>query len=169
MNDTLGGYYFENAQGDILSKGAETNVKLTYKDFKLFVNYALIDATLNYLPGNPQKPLTARHNIGAVLMYESEKWRIGYEAYYKGSQYLSDGSLSNDFVTMGLMVMRSFEWGSVFVNFENFTDRRQSRFSPVVLPPTNNPTFPDVYAPTDGIIISGGLLIRPFGNGEDED
>ena len=157
-------FQFENASGAILSRGAETNIKFTYEDFRWFLNYAFIDTRLNYLPGNPQKPLTARHNAGSVLMYESEKWRIGYETYYTGKQLLSNGMETTDFFTMGLLAMRNFKWGSTFVNFENFTDRRQSRFSPLVLPPHENPTFPEIYAPTDGFIFSVGVILKPFGN-----
>jgi outer membrane receptor for ferrienterochelin and colicins len=169
LNTSNNGYLqFENANGDILSKGAETNIKFTYKDFRWIVNYAFIEATLNYLPNNPQKPLTPKHNIGSVLMYESDKWRIGYEAYYIGEQTLSNGNKTDDFITMGLMVMRNFKWGSVFTNFENFTDVRQSKFSPEVLGTINNPIFPEIYAPTDGIVISLGILIKPFGNEDDD-
>ncbi|WP_411767819.1 TonB-dependent receptor [Winogradskyella sp. A3E31] len=169
LNSTDNGLFqFENATDEIFSRGAETNIKYTYKDFRWFLNYAYIDTKLNYLPGNPQKPLTARHNAGSVLMYESDKWRIGYETFYTGKQFLSNGTKTTDFVTMGLLVMRNFKLGSVFVNFENFTDRRQSRFSPLVLPPHENPVFPEIYAPTDGFIFSVGLIIKPFGN-EDHD
>lgn len=169
LNSTDNGFFaFENANDEILSKGAETNIKFTYKDFRWFLNYALIDTKLNYLSGNPQKPLTAKHNAGSVLMYESEKWRIGYETYYTGKQFLSNGTETTDFVTMGLLAMRNFNFGSVFINFENFTDRRQSRFSPLVLPPHENPEFPEIYAPTDGFIFSVGIIIKPFGN-EDHD
>ena len=151
LNSTNNGLFaFENATDEIISKGAETNIKFTYKDFRWFLNYALIDTKLNYLAGNPQKPLTAKHNTGSVLMYESEKWRIGYETFYTGKQFLSNGTETTDFVTMGFVAMRNFKWGTTFVNFENFTDRRQSRFSPLVLPPHDNPVFPEIYAPTDG-------------------
>jgi len=169
LNSTNNGLFaFENATDEILSKGAETNIKFTYKDFRWFLNYAFIDTKLNYLDGNPQKPLTAKHNAGSVLMYESEKWRIGYETFYTGKQFLSNGTETTDFVTMGLLLMRNFKFGSAFVNFENFTDRRQSRFSPLVLPPHENPEFPEIYAPTDGFIFSVGIIIKPFGN-EDHD
>jgi iron complex outermembrane receptor protein len=169
LNNTTNGYLqFENSNGNILSKGAETNIKFTYKDFRWVINYAFIEATLNYLPNNPQKPLTPKHNIGSVLMYESEQWRVGYEAYYIGEQTLSNGTKTNDFVTMGLMVVRNFEWGSVFTNFENFTDVRQSKFTPEVLGTISNPIFPEIYAPTDGIVISLGIIIKPFG-GEHHD
>ena len=167
LNSTNNGLFaFENATDEILSKGAETNIKFTYKDFRWFLNYALIDTKLNYLARNPQKPLTAKHNAGSVLMYESDKWRIGYETFYTGKQFLSNGTETTDFVTMGLLLMRNFKFGSAFVNFENFTDRRQSRFSPLVLPPHENPEFPEIYAPTDGFIFSVGIIIKPFGNEE---
>ena len=130
LNSTNNGLFtFENATDEILSKGLETNIKFTYKDFRWFLNYALIDTKLNYLAGNPQKPLTAKHNAGSVLMYESEKWRIGYETFYTGKQFLSNGTETTDFVTMGFVAMRNFKWGTIFTNYENFTDRRHSRFS----------------------------------------
>ncbi|MGE5942791.1 MAG: TonB-dependent receptor [Flavobacteriales bacterium] len=165
LNSTDNGLFqFENATDEILSKGAETNIKFTYRDFRWFLNYAFIDTRLNYLAGNPQKPLTAKHNAGSVLMYESDKWRIGYDTFYTGKQLLSNGRETTDFVTMGLLIIRNFKHLSAFVNFENFTDRRQSRFSPLVLPPHGNPEFPEIYAPTDGFIFSIGLIIKPFGN-----
>jgi outer membrane receptor for ferrienterochelin and colicins len=106
LNSTNNGLFaFENATDEILSKGAETNIKFTYKDFRWFLNYALIDTKLNYLAGNPQKPLTAKHNAGSVLMYESDKWRIGYETFYTGKQFLSNGTETTDFVTMGLLLI----------------------------------------------------------------
>jgi len=162
-------FLFENANGLVESKGAETNIKFKWGDFRWFINYALIDARLSYLPNNPVKPLTAKHNAGSVFMLETEKWRIGYEVYYTGTQFLSNGQQTNDFFTMGLMTVRNFEWGSVFANFENFTDRRQSRFGPMVNNAGAVPEFAEIYAPTDGIIISFGLIFKPFGAGDDDD
>ncbi|WP_438961198.1 TonB-dependent receptor [Nonlabens sp.] len=158
--------YF-NAPDITLSRGAETNMKFSYKDFKLFLNYAFIDTRLNFLEGNPQKPLTARHNAGAVLMYETEDWRIGYESYYTGEQLLFNGTETTDFITMGLLVMKNFEWGHLYANFENFTDRRQSRFSPTLAVYNGVPTFNEIYAPTDGFILSLGVIWKPFGNHEE--
>ena len=44
LNSTDNGLFqFENATDEIFSKGAETNIKFTYKDFRWFLNYALID------------------------------------------------------------------------------------------------------------------------------
>jgi iron complex outermembrane receptor protein len=166
LNSSNTNFKFENAPEIILSKGAETNIKFNYKDFKWFLNYAFIDARLHYLAGNPQKPLTPRHNAGSVIMYENETWRMGFETYYTGRQLLSNGTKTTDFTTMGFLLMRNFKWGALFGNFENFTDRRQSRFSPLVYPTHDNPSFPEIYAPTDGFIFSLGIIIKPFGNKE---
>ncbi len=163
-------YSYQNADDITLSRGAETNMKFTYKDFKWFLNYAFIDTQLNFLDGNPQKPLTARHNAGTVLMYENEEWRIGYEAYYTGNQLLSNGFETTDYVTMGLLVMKNFKWGHLFTNFENFTDRRQSRFTPTLNVNSNGiPSFNEIYAPTDGFIFSIGVILKPFGTMEHHD
>ncbi|MEM6515144.1 MAG: TonB-dependent receptor [Bacteroidota bacterium] len=162
-------FEFSNAPKAIQSIGSETNIKLSYKDFRWFINYALIDTRLNYLPNNPQKPLTPKHNAGTVLMYESENWRIGYEVYYTGKQFLSTGEQTADFVTMGLLAQRHFKWGSPYINFENFTDRRQSRYSPEVTGSHQNPTFEEIYAPTDGFVLTVGVMIKPFGREEDDD
>lgn len=158
-----GQYSFDNAPDNIQSLGSETNLKLSLNDFRWFLNYAFIDTRLNYLPGSPQKPLTPKHNAGTVLMYENEKWRIGYEMYYTGRQYLSSGAETRDYLLLGLLLQRHFDWGSPYINFENFTDRRQSRFSPEVAGTVRNPIFQEIYAPTDGFVFSVGILIKPLG------
>lgn len=156
-------YTFINASNEIQSIGLETNIKFSYKDFRWFVNYAFINTKLNYLAGNPQKPLTPKHNAATVLMFENEEWRIGYEAYYTGRQFLSNNSETTDFITMGLLIQKHFKWGSPYVNFENFTDRRQNRFSPEVTGTVQNPIFQELYAPTDGFVFTVGIHIKPFG------
>ena len=156
-------FQFVNAPKNVQSLGMETNVKFSFRDFRWFINYAYIDTRLKYLTGSPQKPLTAKHNAGTVLMYENDKWRIGYEAYYTGSQFLTDGTETSDFITMGLMIQKHFNWGSPYINFENFTDRRQNRFSPEVLGTVQNPIFQEIYAPTDGFVFTIGVHLKPFG------
>jgi len=72
-NSQQNNFFYENADGNILSSGFETNVKLTYADFKLYLNYAFINTELKYDNINNQKPLTPKHNAGFVLMYEIEE------------------------------------------------------------------------------------------------
>lgn len=156
-----GDYFFENADGNILSSGFETNIKLAYDDLKFYFNYAFINAELKYDNINNQKPLTPKHNVGLVLMYEpQEKWSIGYELYYTGNQFDELYLTKPDYWMMGFMVMRNFERLSVFINFENFTNVIQTKYEPLVLPPVNNPTFPDIWAPADGFVFNGGIKIN---------
>ena len=157
-NSSQNGYFYENADGDILSTGFETNVKLTYGDFKLYVNYAFTCTQLLYDNLNNQKPLTPKHNAGFVLYYEVEdKWSAGYELYYTGSQFDELYDRKPEFWVMGIMIMRHFKKLAIFINFENFTNVIQTNYEPLVLPPYNNPSFPDIWAPADGFVFNGGL------------
>ncbi len=155
-----GSNYFESADGNILSSGIETNIKLSYNDFKLYMNYTFINAELKYDNINNQKPLTPKHNLGLALMYEiEEKWSAGYELYYTGTQFDNAYNQKPDYWMMGFMLMRTFEKFSVFINFENFTNTHQSQFGPLVIPPYNNPTFSNIWAPTDGFVFNAGIKI----------
>ena len=154
---------FVNADGNTNSKGLETNVKFSFRNFKLYLQYAFIDAQLDYNEISRQKPITPRHNAGGVLMYESEKWRLGYEIYFMGDQVLTDFTKVNDFVTMGFLAARQLGRFSVFLNFENFTDTRLSNYQNTVLPPLTSPTFPEIWAPTDGFIFHRRSQVDNFG------
>lgn len=150
-------YEFVNATNTLNSYGTETNLKFKYKDFVLFTNYAYNNVELN----NTQKALTPKHSIGSVLMYEvHDKWRIGYEAYYKSSQLRNNLTTTPNYWTMGFMAMRTFGKISLYANFENFTDTKQQNYQSMVTPPHNNPTFTDIWAPTDGFIFNTGILIK---------
>ncbi len=154
-------FFYENADGPVSSQGIETNIKLGYGDFKLFANYALIDTRLKYDNMNQQKPLTPKHNLGSVLMYElEEKWRIGYEAYYTGRQLRNDRTETDDYWTMGFMVMHKINDLSLYINFENFSDTRQHRLENFQVDTHFKPDFPEIWAPTDGRIINAGFILE---------
>ncbi|MGB3463857.1 MAG: TonB-dependent receptor, partial [Cyclobacteriaceae bacterium] len=156
-----GQFFYDNADGLVVSRGLETNLKVTYKDFKFFANYALIDTRLKYENADEQKPLTPKHNLGSVLVYEEEgKWRIGLEAYYTGRQFKSDRTQTDDFWLVGLMVMRKIGKVSLYVNFENFTDTRQHRLEDFAIETYIKPNFPEFWAPTDGRIINAGFILE---------
>jgi outer membrane receptor for ferrienterochelin and colicins len=155
------GYHFESADGNIISSGFETNMKLTLGYIKLYANYAYVHTELKYDNINNQKPLTPKHNAGFVLMYEvEENWTAGYELYYTGSQFDESYNAKPGFWIMGFMAMKYFKHLSLFINFENFTNFIQSDFEPLVLPPYDNPTFPDLWSPTDGFVFNAGFKLN---------
>ncbi|WP_031527425.1 TonB-dependent receptor [Dyadobacter crusticola] len=150
-----------NADGFVDTKGTETNLKLGYGDFKLFIGYTFTDAKLHEQGAKRVNPLTAKHRLNNVLMYEVEdKWKIGLEAYYYSKQTLNDGSVGRSYWITGFMAERLWEKFSLFINFENFTDTRQTRFGSIYNGNITNPVFKDIYAPLDGFVINGGIKLR---------
>lgn len=147
--------------GNIKTKGMETNLKLTYADFKLFVGYTFADVDQQASSIVNAYPLVSRHRLNNVLMYEVEdKWKIGAEAYYFSKQQLNDGATGKSYWTGGLMAEKLWERFSIFVNFENFTDTRQTKFDSIYTGSISSPIFRDIYAPVDGFVINGGIKFK---------
>jgi outer membrane receptor for ferrienterochelin and colicins len=152
---------FVNAGGRIDTKGIETNLRFTWQDFKLFLGYTYADVNSHYNNTKSWFPLTARHRLNNVLMYEQEgKLKIGLEAYYFSPQKLSDGATGRSYWICGLMTEKLWEHFSLFVNFENMLDTRQTRFDTIYTGTIDNPVFRDIYAPVDGFVVNGGIKIR---------
>ena len=151
---------FENANGNIESKGFETNIKLRYNDVSAYIGYTFIVAARNFNNVSTENPLTAKHRINANLMYElNEKLRIAYEVFYVGQQYLTNAEKVRDYLVMGVSGEYKFKHFSIFLNLENFLDSRQSRWENLYSGTTQKPQFREVYTPTDGIIFNGGFKI----------
>jgi outer membrane receptor for ferrienterochelin and colicins len=152
---------FTNANGYLDTKGMETNLKITYGDFKLFIGYTLAYVNTHFNNVKTVLPLTARHRLNNVLMYEvEEKWKLGLEAYYTSSQVLNDSSTGKPYWVTGFMAEKLWTKFSIFINFENFTDTRQTRFDTIYTGTIDNPVFRDIYAPVDGFVINGGIKLR---------
>lgn len=156
-----GNLQYLQPNGDMNTKGMETNVKLTYSNFKLFLGYTLADVTQHTGNTITNYPLVSRNRLNNILVYEIEdKLKIGAEAYYFSPQRLNDGTTGKGYWTAGLMAEKIWERFSLFVNFENITDTRQTRFDTIYTGSITNPTFRDIYAPLDGFIVNGGIKFK---------
>ena len=154
-NDTLD---YENTKGNISSKGLETNIKFRDGNFSIYFGYTFIDAMRNYNNTKSENPLTARSRLYFTPMYEIEnKIRIGYEVFYVSPQTLTTGEKVHDYWLMGISGERFYKHYSLFVNFENMLDSRQSRWQPMYTGSIQNPHFGEIWAPTDGFIFNGGI------------
>lgn len=110
-------------------------------------------------------PLTPRHSAGVVAMWEREDaGRIGVEWYYTGRQRLEAdayGTYSRPYAVVGLLAEKPFGRYRLFINGENLTDVRQTRwtriFRPAVAP--DGRVAVDVWAPLEGRNINGGVRI----------
>ncbi|WP_114936726.1 TonB-dependent receptor [Mucilaginibacter endophyticus] len=156
-----GNLQYQQPPGDLNTKGMETNVKLTYDEFKLFIGYTFADVTQHTGDKIINYPLVSRHRINNVLVYEIEdQLKLGAEAYYFSPQHLSDGSVGRGYWTAGFMAEKMWKRFSLFINFENLTDTRQTKFGSIYTGSITNPTFKDIYAPLDGFVVNGGIKLK---------
>jgi iron complex outermembrane receptor protein/outer membrane receptor for ferrienterochelin and colicins len=160
--DNFGNLSFANAGRPVISSGFETNLKLIYKeDLKLFVGYTFTNAHAKYLTGNQFLRLLPKNKLNLTVMYEKEdNFKLGLEGYLTGNQYLSNGYKTPSFWEFGFMAQKTFRKISVFINFENFTDQRQSKYKRVVNPPHSNPSFDQIWNHTEGFVTNGGVKIK---------
>jgi iron complex outermembrane receptor protein len=137
-------------------------MKWEYKDFKLFLGYTFSDVSQTIQQIKTPFPLVAKHRLNNVLMYEKhENFRFGLEAYYFSPQVLNDGATGQSYWIFGFMTEKNLgERFSVFLNFENFLDARQTRFDTIYSGTLADPVFRDIYAPVDGFVINGGFKLR---------
>ena len=154
-------YKMQNIGGHIDTRGWETNIKLGWYDFHYYFGYTYTYTRVEENGIHTESPLTPRHRLNNVLMYEKEdSWKVGLEAYYYSPQLLSDGLQGKSYWLCGLLVEKMWEHFSVYVNFENFTDSRQTRFDSIYTGARSNPIWRDIYAPLDGFVASAGIKIR---------
>jgi iron complex outermembrane receptor protein len=127
----------------------------------LFLGYTLTNAYLHEGNSKTENYLTSRHRLNSVLLYEvEEKWKVGLEAYHFSTQKLSDGATGKPYWITGFMVEKLWEKFSLYINFENFTDSRQTRFDTIYTGTIDHPQFRDIYAPLDGFVMNGGVKLR---------
>jgi iron complex outermembrane receptor protein len=110
-------------------------------------------------------PLTPRHSAGVVAMAESENaGRTGVEVYLTGRQRLDVNPYrgqSEPYVIVGVLAERRFGRIRLFVNGENLTGVRQTRFDPLLRPAraVDGRWTVDAWAPLDGRTINGGIRV----------
>ncbi|SFP60896.1 TonB-dependent receptor plug domain-containing protein [Parafilimonas terrae] len=162
LKDTSeGNKAFVNANGHIDTKGLETNLRFTYSNFKLFIGYTYAGVNSHYNNTESWFPLTPRHRLNNVLMYEKEDdIKIGLEAYYYSPQKLTDGAMGKSYWMCGAMAEKCWDKFSVFINFENILDVRQTKFDTIYTGTIDNPIFRDIYAPLDGFVVNGGIKLK---------
>jgi len=155
-------YAYRQPDDYLDTQGSEISTVWRWNDFKYVFGYTHADVKEHGAIEVNSITLMPKDRINNVFVYEREDdIRIGVEAYYYGQQLLNDGNKSRDFWVFGLMIEKSFEGDfSFFLNFENFSDSRQTRFDSIYSGPRVNPVFADIFAPLDGFVINGGIKLQ---------
>jgi outer membrane receptor for ferrienterochelin and colicins len=150
---------YEQKNDSLLSKGYESQIKLTVDKFTWFFGYTYTDAYLENGTDKNPLTLTPKHSIkGDLLFVVDNKWRIGWDYDYKYGQFLNNGVKTESLFTTGVIVERTIDNFVIFLNAENFTDVRQSNVGDVLS--YGSPQFTEVWAPLDGYFFNMGLKIK---------
>ena len=162
LQQANGSFFFDNTKAPVTSLGFETNAKIIFHEyFKLFAGYTFTDAKADYLPVIQNIRLLPKNKLNLALLYEKEgNFKMGLEGYFTDKQYLYNNQQTNAFWEFGFMAEKIFGKFSIFINAENFTDTRQSRYKSVVNGSHLNPTFDDIWTHTEGRTFNGGIKFK---------
>jgi len=155
-------YTIRNAE-QTTTAGLELLGLFRREPFALTGSYTFVRARERDTGATADLALTPRHSGGLVGMWEEEDaFRVGVELYYTGRQRLEVNpyaARSEPYVILGLLAERRFGRVRLFVNGENLTGVRQTKWDPLVLPAraADGRRTVDAWAPLEGRNINGGL------------
>ena len=156
-----------NAIGPVRTWGTEFLARYRREGFLLLLTHNYTSSTEQDpdVTGRRKVPLTPRNLASLNAFWEGESWgRIGLEAYYVGRQPLEYNPYrleGRGYLLVGALAEHRFGSFRVFLNLENLTNVRQTRWNPLVRPaqlPDGRWTV-DAWAPLDGRVINGGIRL----------
>jgi outer membrane receptor for ferrienterochelin and colicins len=156
-------YVLFNRAESTTNAGAELLATVRHGSLVGTATYTYVRSREHEAGGLVDAALTPRHSAGLVGMWESEDaGRVGLEVYYTGEQRLEVNpyrSVSRPYVVVGLLGERRFGRWRLFVNAENLTDVRQTRWDSLLRPSrgVDGRWTVDAWAPLDGRVINGGI------------
>ena len=146
--------------------GAEFLATLRKSPFSATLSYTYVRSREFEFDQRVDTPLTPRHSLGIVAMWEKEKaGRIGVESYYTGIQRLEDNlyrTESKPYLLFGFLAEHPIGPLRLFVNIENLTNVRQTRWDPLLRPEqaVDGRWTVDAWAPLDGRVLNGGIRVK---------
>ena len=159
-------YQLVNLSEPTHNMGAEFLGTLRKAAFSATLNYTYVHSRQFEFGQRVDTPLTPRHSLGLVGMWEKEKaGRIGVESYYTGVQRLEDNPYrteSKSYLLFGFLTEHPIGPLKLFVNVENLTNVRQTRWDPLLRPDRgiDGRWTVDAWAPLDGRVLNGGVRLK---------
>lgn len=164
--DRSDGLVLTNLSEPTTNVGVELLGTLRREPYALTANYTYVQARETEEADRRDAPLTPRHSSGVVGMWEREDvGRVGVEFYYTGVQRLEENPFSErsrPYTIVGVLAERQFGRIRLFVNGENLTGVRQTRWDPLIRPSQamDGRWTVDAWAPLEGRNVNGGLRVR---------
>jgi len=159
-------YQLVNLSKPTHNVGAEFLSTVRKAAFSATLSYTYVHSRQFELGERVDSPLTPRHSFGIVGMWEKEKaGRIGVESYYTGTQRLEDNPYrdkSKPYLLFGFLAEHPLGKFKLFVNVENLTNVRQTRWDPVLRTDRamDGRWTTDAWAPLDGRVLNGGVRMK---------
>ena len=157
------GFVLGNLSAPTTNTGVEALAVWKTDDFSFVANYAYVRSQEAVAEGRVDVPLTPKHSVGLDAAWEWEgAGRLGVEWFYTGAQRLEANpyrTQSRPYSVFGVLATRRIGRVLLFINGENLTDVRQTRWEPLVRPArgVDGRWTVDAWAPNDGRNINGGV------------
>ena len=159
-------YVLRNLPDPTTNTGVELLGTFRREPFAVTATYTYVHARETVDGAAQDVPQTPRHSAGIVGMWEGEGvGRLGIECYFTGRQALEENpyrTASEPYVIVGFLGERQFGRLRLFVNAENLTGVRQTRWDPLLRPSraVDGRWTVDAWAPLEGRNINGGIRVR---------
>jgi iron complex outermembrane receptor protein len=159
-------YALFNREGPTTNAGVDLLATLRRGRWAATSTYTYVRSREEGVRERQDVALTPRHSAGVVGMWEDEaRGRVGLELYFTGRQRLEVNpyrAASEPYVILGILVEKRVGPARAFLNAENLTDVRQTRWDSLLRPSrgVDGRWTVDAWAPLDGRVINGGIRVR---------
>jgi iron complex outermembrane receptor protein len=158
-----------NAPTPTRTSGANLFAVYNREPFAVTALYSYTRST-EWSPDKAQRvetTLTPRQAAGLDVAFEEDEsgTRVGLEIFYTGRQALDDNPYrisSVPYTTLGLLVEQRVGSATIFLNAENLTGVRQTRFDPLLLASQNatGRWTTSEWAPLEGRTVNAGVRVH---------
>lgn len=169
VGDTTGRVQLVNAAGPADAHGAELFAVYNEEPFVVTAFYALA-RTRETSPESGrlrESPYVPRENAGIDMAFEEDDsgTRVGVELFYTGPQAVEENpfrTVAPAYTTVGLLASQRLGPATVYVNLENLTGVRQTRYDPFARPTVGEGgrRTVDTWAPVEGQSANVGVKVR---------
>lgn len=168
LRDSSGVLALVNAAGPTRTSGVELFAVYMREPLTITADYAYLHAT-EVSPETSSRaaaPLNPRQSAGLDVAWDNDETgtRIGVEAFYTGAQAVEHDpyrTASRPYATVGVLVSQRIGPALLYLNAENLTDVRQTRYDPLLLatPGEGGRWTTDEWAPLEGRLLNLGVRI----------
>jgi outer membrane receptor for ferrienterochelin and colicins len=164
--DRSDSYVLRNLNDPTTNAGVELLATLRHEPYALTCTYTYVRAREVVKDVEQDVALTPRHGAGVVGMWERDDvGRVGIEWYYSGRQALEENpyrATSEPYMILGVLAEKQVGRVRLFVNGENLTGVRQTRWDSLLRTTRaiDGRWTVDAWAPLEGRNINGGLRVR---------